>query len=138
MKKRLPILVVLGVFLFIGTCPGLQAAEEKYSISLETPPQAQILKIDYYMKVLKQFAGGKPALHFVVTIRNLSDKAERFSVMVSTPDGNSAAGFIPAKAKKGATLPVLEPKEEGKITIPLLTEKFPESFSVEVEPVAAD
>src|SRR4030042_2172663 len=138
MKRSYLLSFFVGVILCLGVFPAFLAAEEKHSISLETPPQAQILKIDYYMKVLKQFAGGKPALHFVVTIRNLSDKAERFSVMVSTPDGNSAAGFIPAKAKKGATLPVLEPKEEGKITIPLLTEKFPESFSVEVEPVAAE
>jgi hypothetical protein len=58
--------------------------------------------------------------------------------MVTTPDGTSAAGFIPAKAKKGATLPVLEPKEEGKITIPLLTEKIPNSFSMEVESVPVE
>jgi len=138
MKKHLSVWVFVGVILFLGACPILQAAEEKYSISLETPPQAQILKIDYYLKVLKEFAGGKPALHFEVKIRNLSDKAERFSVMVSTPDGTSAAGFIPDKPKKGATLPVLEPKEEGKITIPLLTEKIPNSFSVEVESVPAE
>lgn len=111
----------------------LPAAGEKHSISLEVPPQAQILKIDYYLKTLKEFGGGKPALHFEVTIRNVSEKAERFSVMVSTPDWASAAGFIPAKAKKAGGLPLLEPKEEGKITLPLLTEQWAVGFSVVVE-----
>lgn len=90
------------------------------------------------MKVLKEFGGGKPAMHFEVKIKNISNKAERFSVMVSTPDGASAAGFIPEKAKKAGGLPVLDPKEEGKITLPLLTEQMATSFSVEVESVPAE
>jgi hypothetical protein len=133
MEKR----YAVWAFLLVGVCLGggsILLAGEKYSISLGAPPQAQILKIDYYLKVLKPFAGGKPALHFEVKIRNLSEKAERYSVMVSMPDGTSAAGFIPAKAKKAGALPLLDPKEEGKITIPLLTENLPGSFSVEVEP----
>lgn len=135
MKKRFLVWVILGVIFCFGSFGLLQAAGEKHSISLEAPPQAQILKIDYYFKILKEFAGGKPALHFEIKIRNLSEKPERYSVTVSTPDGASAAGFIPQKAKKAGALPVLEPKEEGKITIPLLTEQMAESFSVEVESV---
>ena len=138
MKRSYLVSFFVGVILCLGVFPAFMAAEEKHSISLETSPQVQILQIDYYMKVHKRFGEGKPALFVEVTIRNSSAKAERFSVMVTTPDGTSAAGFIPAKAKKGATLPVLEPKEEGKITIPLLTEKIPNSFSMEVESVPAE
>jgi hypothetical protein len=126
--------VVLAAFLGCGISSLLLAAEKK-SISLEAPPQALIMQIDYYQKVLKQFGGGKPALHFEVKIKNISEKAERFSVMVSVPDGTSAAGFIPAKAKKAGELPVLAPKEVGKITIPLLTEQMADTFSVVVEAV---
>ena len=136
MKKHFPVWALLGVIL-MGMGPSLWA-QGKYSISLQAPPQAQIIKIDYYLKVLKEFAGGKPALHFEVSIRNISEKAERFSVMVSTPDWASAAGFLPEKARKAGALPVLEPKEEGKITLPLLTETLAGSFSVEVESVPAE
>ena len=138
MKKLFYVLAIGGVILVLGSPVFLQAAGEKYSISLVAPPQVQILKIDYYLKVLKEFGGGKPALHFEVKIRNLSEKAERYSVMVSTPDGASTAGFIPEKAKKAGALPVLEPKEEGIITLPLLTEQMANSFSVEVESVGAE
>ncbi len=133
MKRLFYVLAIGGVILVLGSPILLQAAGEKHSISLVASPQVQILKIDYYLKVLKEFGEGKPALHFEVKIRNLSEKAERYSVMVSTPDGASAAGFIPARAKKAGALPVLEPKEEGMITLPLLTEQIANSFSVEVE-----
>jgi hypothetical protein len=133
MKRLFYVLAIGGVILVLGSPVLLQAAGEKHSITLETPPQAQILKIDYYLKVLKNFAGGKPALHFEVKIKNLSQKPERFSVMIDTPDGTSAAGFLPAKARKKGAPPVLEPNEEGKILIPLLTEQMTNSFSVVVE-----
>jgi len=138
MKRIFYVLAIGGVILVLGSPILLQAAGEKHSISLVASPQVQILEIDYYLKVLKEFGGGKPALHFEVKIQNVSEKAERYSVMVSTPDGTSAAGFIPAKAKKAGDLPVLQPKEEGKITIPLVTENMPSSFSVEVESVPVE
>jgi len=138
MKRNFWILALLGIFLGAGINPAFMVAQEKHSVSLTAPPQVQILKVDYYLKVLKEFGGGKPALHFEVKIRNLSEKPERYSVMVSTPDGASAAGFIPAKAKKAGGLPVLDPKEEGKITLPLLTEQVAASFAVEVESVPAE
>lgn len=129
---------LLFAFLLVLLTPLLLWAQEKQRISLVAPPQVQITNVEYYFKVLKQFGGGKPALHFDVQIRNLSAKSERYSVMVSTPDGTSAAGFIPAKAKKPGAPPVLEPKESGKIILPLLTEQMTGSFSVEVEPVPAE
>jgi hypothetical protein len=108
-------------------------AFEKSSISFEIAPEAQLLNITYYLKVLKEFGGGKPALHFEIKIRNLASRAERFSVMVTAPDGASAAGFIPAKAKKAGGVPALEPKEEGSVTLPLLTEGMTGPFSLTVE-----
>jgi hypothetical protein len=137
MRKAFSWLALAGIFIFCGFS-GLLAAEKKQSISLEAPPQAQILKVDYYLKFLKEFGEGKPAMHVEVKIKNLSDKAERFSVMVSTPDGDSAAAFLPEKAKKEGALPVLEPREEGKITLPLLVEKLADSFTVTVELVPAE
>ncbi|MDI6755092.1 MAG: hypothetical protein QME78_11950 [Thermodesulfobacteriota bacterium] len=133
MKRLFYVLAIGGVILVLASPVLLKAAGEKQGISLIAPPQVQVLQIEYYLKVIKQFAGGKPALHFEVKIKNISEKAERFSVMVTTPDGASAAGFIPAKAKKAGDLPVLQPKEEGKIMLPLMTENFPSSFAVEVE-----
>ena len=137
MKRYHFIAAIAGVLFCLGIAGLIFAAEKKHSISLEAPPHAQILQIDYYLKVIKQLAGGKPAMHFEVRIKNLSGKGERFSVMVSTPDGASTAGFIPAKAKKPGELPLLEPGEEGKITLPLLTDQMAESFSVVVESVPA-
>lgn len=138
MKRYLFMAAMAITWFCLGTAGLLSAAEKRHTISLEAGPQAQVLQIDYYMKVIKEFAGGKPAMHFEVKIKNLSEKAERFSVTVSTPDGASTAGFVPAKAKKPGGLPLLEPKEEGKITLPLLTEQMAESFSVVVESVPAE
>ena len=129
MQKRLLLAIGVGsLLLLLLVSPSLAA--EKHTLSFEVSPQAQILSIDSYLKVLKEFGGGKAALHFEIKIRNISDRAERFSVMVSTPDGASAAGFVPAKAKKVGALAVLEPKEEGEITLPLMTETLTGSFSV--------
>jgi hypothetical protein len=130
--------VTLAAIFLLWSSAGLSAAEKNRSISLETPPQAQVLQITSYLKFLKEFGEGKPAMHVEVKIKNLSDKAERFSVMVSTPDGDSAAAFIPEKPKKEGSLPVLEPREEGKITLPLLVEKLADSFTVTVELVPAE
>ena len=133
MKKVFWIWAMVGSILLFASSGTLQAAGEKQSISFEVPPQAQILSIDYYLKAMKEFGGGKRALHFDIKIKNSGDKPEKFSVMVSTPDGASAAGFIPAKAKKAGSPPVLEPKEEGKITLPLMTEEMAGSFSLTIE-----
>lgn len=133
MKRYFISLALWGLVSYSGIKPLILMAEEKQIISLSTPPQAQISKITYYLKPIKQFAGGKQALHFEIQIRNVAEKSERFSVMVTTSDGSSAAGFIPAKAKKAGLPPVLEPKEEGKIILPLLTEKISGSFSIEIE-----
>jgi len=137
MKKVFCLATLAAIFL-LGSSAGLLAAEKKHSISLETPPQAQVLQITSYLKFLKEFGEGKPAMHVEVKIKNLADKPERFSIMVSTPDGDSAAAFIPEKAKKEGALPVLEPREEGKITLPLLVEKLVDSFTVTVELVPAE
>lgn len=137
MKKTFFLGALAAIFL-LWSSAGLLAAEKKHSISLETPPQAQVLQITSYLKFLREFGEGKPAMHVEVKIKNLSDKAERFSVMVSTPDGDSAAAFLPEKAKKEGALPVLEPREEGKITLPLLVEKLADSFTVTVELVPAE
>ncbi len=137
MNKRFCLVTLAAIFL-LGSSADLSAAEKNRSISLETPPQAQVLQITSYLKFLKEFGEGKPAMHVEVKIKNLSDKAERFSVMVSTPDGDSAAAFIPEKAKKERALPVLEPREEGKITLPMLVEKLADRFTVTVELVQAE
>jgi hypothetical protein len=137
MRKNFSVIILVGIFLLWGS-PGIRAAEKKQSISLECPPQAQILKVDSYLKFLKEFGGGKPAMHVEVRVKNISDKAERFSVMVSTPDGDSAAAFVPEKAKKQGELPVLKPSEEGKITLPMLVEKVADVFTVTVEVVPAE
>ncbi len=137
MKKRYLLAIGVGSLLLFLLAFSPMAAE-KHTLSFEVSPQAQILSIDSYLKVLKEFAGGKAALHFEIKIKNISDKAERFSVMVSTPDGASAAGFVPAKPKKAGALAVLEPKEEGKITLPLMTETLTGSFEVVVEIAPAE
>jgi hypothetical protein len=137
MKKTFFLGALAAIFL-LWSSAGLLAGGKKHSISLETPPQAQVLQITSYLKFLREFGEGKPAMHVEVKIKNLSDKAERFSVMVSTPDGDSAAAFLPEKAKKEGALPVLEPREEGKITLPLLVEKLADRFTVTVELVPAE
>ena len=138
MQRHFSTGAIVGIFLCMSIPSLGTAAEKKHSISLEAPPQAQVLQIDYYLKVIQEFGGGKPAMHFEVKIKNLSEKPERFSVTVSTPDGASAAGFVPAKATKEGGLAVLEPKEEGKITLPLMTEELAQSFSVLVETEPAE
>jgi len=133
MKKKILVGGMVGFFLWVALSAIPASADETRTVTYEFPPQVQILSVDCYFKVLKEFGGGKPALHFDIKVKNISDKAERFSVMVSTPDGASAAGFVPARAKKAGAPPVLDPKEEGKITLPLLTEQITGSFALVVE-----
>jgi hypothetical protein len=137
MRKKFIFTAFAVTFLLLASS-GVWAAEKKQSISLECPPQAQILRVDSYLKFLKEFGGGKPAMHVEVRVKNISDKAERFSVMVSTPEGDSAAAFLPQKARKEGELPVLKPSEEGKITLPMLVEKVADVFTVTVEVVPAE
>lgn len=125
--------IPVGLFFFCFILFGLSQASEKNSISFEIAPEAELLNITYYLKVLKEFGGGKPALHFEIKIRNRSSRAERFSITVAAADGASAAGFIPAKAKIAGGAAALEPKEEGSITLPLLTEGLSGQFSLTVE-----
>lgn len=138
MKEKILAGAAAGFFLGVALWAILASAEEKRSVTYEFPPQVQILSVDCYFKVLKEFGDGKPALHFDIKVKNISDKAERFSVMVSTPDGASAAGFVPARAKKAGALAVLDPQEEGKITLPLLTEQATGSFALVVEIAPAE
>ncbi len=135
MKKNFILIALMVTFVFLST--SVWPAEKK-SISLECSPQAQVLKVESYLKFLKEFGEGKPAMHVDVRVKNISDKAERFSVMVSTPGGDSAAAFVPEKAKKEGEPPALKPGEEGKITLPMLVEKMADAFTVTVEVVPAE
>ena len=135
--KRIFILNALVMTLAFWASSGVPA-EKKQSISLECPPQAQVLKVDSYLKFLKEFGEGKPAMHVEVRVKNISQQAERFSIMVSTPDGDSAAAFLPEKAKKEGERAVLKPGEEGKVTLPMLVEKIADVFTVTVEVVPAE
>ncbi len=137
MKKIFIFTALVLVFVFWASAAGL-AADKKQSISLEYPVQAQILKIESYLKLVKEFGEGKPAMHVDVRLKNISTRPERFSVMISTPEGDSAAAFLPEKAKKEGELPVLKPGEEGKITLPMLVEKIADAFTITIEVVPAE
>ena len=75
------------------------AAEGK--IEKEIPPEAAL---EQFACTLKPWEG-KDTLHFLVGIRNISDRPQRFRVNIFLDNGKAVGGLIPRSTKKGLVAP---------------------------------
>ena len=63
--------------------------------------EAQIEDLTCFFKKFE----GSDALHFKITVKNVSDKEQRFKVNIFLDNGKAVGGLIPRKTKKGLVAP---------------------------------
>jgi len=127
--KSIVVSMALGL-VFSGlmvVVPG-EALCEPVAIAFQVDPGSQVTKLDYDIKYWKP--ANKECLQFNVTIKNISDKPERFKVTVKAEGAPyPVSALVPRTGKP----PELEPQKEGSTTIPLYYDKLPKSVFVGVE-----
>jgi hypothetical protein len=81
------------------------AAEEMVScagqIDKEISPEAQLVSLECFFKKWE----GVNTLHFKVSLKNVSDKPQRYRVNIFLDNGKAVGGLIPRKTKKGLVKP---------------------------------
>ncbi len=112
----------LAAVLAVGGCAYTQpapsgAGAEKLScdgagqIEAQVSPEAELAGLDCFFKPYK----GVESLHFKVTLKNVSDKPQRYRVNLFLDNGKAVGGLIPRKGKP----PVVKPGEEASFTYPV-------------------
>ena len=127
-------LTVLGG-LAVMLNPAGAAQEQK--VVFDVCPEAEITKFEYPI-VKKCEISKNPCVTFVMTIKNVSDKPQRFIARIVMPnEGKGVGGFIPVRGKKdkatGKRLPaVVKPGKSRTVKYPSLQFEIPERIEVEV------
>lgn len=67
----------------------------------EISPEAELVELSCFMKKWE----GSETLHFKVTLKNVSDKPQRFRVNLFLDQCKAVGGLIPRKTKKGLVKP---------------------------------
>jgi hypothetical protein len=71
------------------------------NLEKDIAPEAALEELTCFMKKWE----GSETLHFKVTIKNVSDKPQRFRVNLFLDNGKAVGGLIPQKTKKGLVEP---------------------------------
>jgi hypothetical protein len=91
--------------LFGGVGLKAHAAEEMFAcaeqINKEISPEAQLVSLECFFKKWE----GVNTLHFKVSLKNVSDKPQRYRVNIFMDNGKAVGGLIPRKTKKGLVKP---------------------------------
>ncbi|MCD6306238.1 MAG: hypothetical protein J7M32_08130 [Deltaproteobacteria bacterium] len=101
----------LGVVFCLGLLAGARdmalAAPEEFAcveqdkISKDIAPEAQLEGLTCFFKKYK----GANALHFKLTVKNISTKPQRYRVHIFLDNGKAVGGLIPKKTKAGLVQP---------------------------------
>ena len=93
--------VAVALCLSSGAEVKAQAAEEMVpcagQIDKEICPEAQLVSLDCFFKKWE----GVNTLHFKISLKNVSDKPQRYRVNIFMDNGKAVGGLIPQKTKKG-------------------------------------
>jgi len=91
------------------------AGEEK--ISKDIAPEAQLEGLTCFFKKYE----GADALHLKLTVKNVSDKPQRYRVHIFLDNGKAVGGLIPNKTKAG----LVQPGQSAAFVYPVtgMTEK---------------
>jgi hypothetical protein len=101
------VLFWVAVVLCLSSGAGVkaQAAEEAVAcagqIDKEISPEAQLVSLDCFFKKWE----GVNTLHFKISLKNVSDKPQRYRVNIFMDNGKAVGGLIPRKTKKGLVKP---------------------------------
>jgi len=107
MARAVGVVMVLAGLVCLG-CAGPKpkpgevfpcAADSKIETSIA--PEAELTD---FSCVLKKWEGSD-TLHFNVTVKNISDQAQRYRVNIFLDNGKAVGGLIPRKTKKGLVKP---------------------------------
>jgi len=97
--------VAVVVCLLLGVRVDARAAEEMVAcagqIDKDISPEAQLVSLSCFFKKWE----GVDTLHFKVSVKNVSDKPQRFRVNIFLDNGKAVGGLIPQKTKKGLVKP---------------------------------
>ena len=85
------------------------AAEGKLEKKLD--PEAELTEFSCSFKKWE----GSETLHFKVTVKNVSDKPQRFRVNIFLKNGKAVGGLIPRKTKGG----LIKPGQTGSFVYPV-------------------
>ena len=101
------VLFWVAVVLCLSSGAGVTAyaAEEMIDcagqIDKEICPEAQLVSLACFFKKWE----GINTLHFKVSLKNVSDKLQRYRVNIFMDNGKAVGGLIPRKTKKGLVKP---------------------------------
>ncbi len=90
-----------GVGVTAHAAEEMTACAADKQISKEISPEAQLVSLDCFFKKWE----GVKTLHFKVSLKNVSDKPQRFRVNIFLDNGKAVGGLIPRKTKKGLVTP---------------------------------
>lgn len=102
-----PVLVAAVLCLWGGVGVKVHAAQELSAcaadkqINKEISPEVQLASFGCFFKEWE----GVNTLHFKVSLKNVSDKPQRFRVNIFLSNGKAVGGLIPRKTKKGLVQP---------------------------------
>ena len=91
--------------------PGTFPCVAEGSLEKDISPEAALVELSCFMKKWE----GSETLHFKVTLKNVSDKPQRFRVNLFLDNGKAVGGLIPRKTKKG----LVKPGAEAGFTYPV-------------------
>ena len=77
------------------------ACADENQITQNISPEAQLVLLSCFFKKWE----GENTLHFKVSLKNVSDKPQRYRVNIFLDNGKAVGGLIPQKTKKGLVQP---------------------------------
>jgi hypothetical protein len=84
-----------------ATAPEYFACVPDAKLTKHIAPQAELVDFRCYFDKYKNIH----SLHFLVTVRNVSDVEQRYRVNIFLDNGKAVGGLIPRKTKKGLVKP---------------------------------
>jgi hypothetical protein len=90
-----------GVGVKVHAAEELSSCAGDKQINKEISPEAQLVSLGCFFKKWE----GVNTLHFKVSLKNVSDKPQRFRVNIFLDNGKAVGGLLPRKTKKGLVKP---------------------------------
>jgi hypothetical protein len=90
-----------GVGAKVHAAQEMSACAPDKQINKEISPEAQLVTFGCFFKKWE----GVNTLHFKVSLKNVSDKPQRFRVNIFLDNGKAVGGLLPRKTKKGLVKP---------------------------------
>ena len=100
-----------GVGMKAHAAQEMSACAADKQINKEISPEAQLVSLGCFFKKWE----GVNTLHFKVSLKNVSDKPQRFRVNIFLDNGKAVGGLIPRKIKSG----LVKPGETGSFVYPV-------------------